>query len=105
MGKATQNAIAKRRLKKKAQKKADRRKEVKRLRHLGWPSRSSGADFLDDAEEAEANELEKRIEAATTMKALHKLATEYGIPKVRDYKAADRADLEEAIRDAATVQG
>jgi len=104
MGKATKKAIAKRRLRKKAIKKVTRAKEVKRLRHLGWPDRARPqVDEPDEPINVEHNELEQRLVAATSMKALYKIATEYGIPRARDYKAADREDLEAAILDAAKV--
>ncbi len=105
MGKsAKSNAIRNRRLKKKATKKAQRTKEVKRLRALGWPTKrvpplSKDAQKTEDVDLLDT--LEKRIAEATSMKALQDLAREVGIPQVRNYKAADREDLEEAVRDAA----
>ena len=118
MAKATKNAGVKRRLKKKATKKANRVKEVKRLRRLGWPyqARSHRArpqvDELTTGNETPKgrdtnvghNELEQRLATATSMKVLYKIATEYGIPRARDYKAVDREDLEAAILDAAKVR-
>ncbi len=103
MSKATKKAIAKRHLKKKAKQKSTRAKEVKRLRHLGWPDKSSPMPMPPESENTEPSELEQRITAATSMKALYKIATEYGIPRARDYNAVYREDLEAAILDAAKV--